>query len=209
MLLIGLMPITNGEIMSLARSAALLFLLCGLAQAQQLPKFEPDAQINYDRFRDITWYSTDEIGSLENGLLMRMYFGCPGDTDESPCVPAQVIIECKTFSSHAIDYRHRGVFILADRSRFQGELNMTYETNIREYIGTIPISLSLLRQLATAESVEMQIGNAQFALGNEAIGSLYNMAMLNARQRNIPSRNSRRRKSTFRSRLCTLHLCCA
>src|ERR1043165_2508973 len=112
--------------MSLARSAAaLLCLFCGLAQAQQIPKYEPDAQISYNRIRDVTWYSSDSILLSGAGVSMELGFGCVGDTGESPCVPSQVTLSFMNVLSRSLDHTRTDLFILADCERFQGQLKVT------------------------------------------------------------------------------------
>lgn len=184
--------------MSLAHSAAaLLFLFCGLAQVQQIPKYEPDAQISYNRIRDTTWYSSDSILLSGAGVSMELGFGCVGDTAESPCVPSQVILTFMNVLGRSLDYTRKGLFVLADRERFQGQLKVTYNTNLREYVAETSISLALLRQLAKAESIEIQVGHGEAALSKEdiaTIGSFYNIAVLNARQSTPTKQGARRGK---------------
>jgi hypothetical protein len=192
--------LADGDSMSLARSAAaLLCLFCGLAHAQQILKYEPDAQIRYDRIRGITSYWSDDVLLSEVGASMRLGFACPGDTGESPCVPSQVTLVFDNVIGHSIDYTKRELFILVGNDRFQGQMKVTYNTTLRVYSAEIPISLAILRQLAKSENVEMQVGSGQVTLSKEAIatiGSFYNMAVLNARQ-NTPAMRSKgqRRKS--------------
>lgn len=189
--------------MSLARSAAaLVFLFCGLTQAQQIPKYEPDAQISYNRIRDVTWYSSDSILLSGAGASMELGFGCVGDTGESPCVPSQVTLSFMNAFSRSIDHTRKELFILADRERFQGRLRVTYNTNLREYVAETSISLALLRQLAKAESIEIQVGHGEASLSKEdigKIGSFFNMAVLNAKQNAPATRSKSRRRKPLKT----------
>lgn len=184
--------------MTLARSTvALLFLLCGLTQAQQISKYEPDARITYDRIRDVTSYRSDDFSESIIGVSMRLAFACSGDTGESPCVPLKVTLMFYDLMGNSFDYTKRDLFILADRNRFEGQMKVTYNRDLGLNTAEIPISIAMLRQLAMAENVEMQVGSVQGMLSKKSIatiGSFYNMAVLNAKQATTPKRGKTRRR---------------
>ena len=193
--------------MNLARSAAaLLVLCCGLTQAQQIPKYEPDAKTTYDRFKDLTWYEADEI-DLSDVIHTKMeaMFPCQGDTGEQPCRPSTVVLRFsyQPKSYKVFDPLAREVIAIADGRRIPlGQMAVSYERNLfdeYEYKGVLPVSLGAFRQLAASDSLELAVGRMAFTFNGEqmrTLGSFYNMAVLNAKQSTLPKRGKpRRRKS--------------
>lgn len=203
--------------MNLAHTIFSIMLLftCSVVRAQQIPQYEPNAKITYDRFQNVTWYEMQSIrvqgwaneeGSMTHSppISINAMFSCKGNTDEKPCTPAAIMFVFgykMDYQYHVLpfNYQSNDVIAIADGQRIPfGRMNVTNGRSVLgdfEAKGTLPVSLQTLRRLAAANSIEMRIGVAPVVLAIEdikSLGSFYNMAVLTAKQRTSVTRRRKR-----------------
>lgn len=196
--------------MNLARLWTLsLTLLCSLTSAYAQTEGE-DIRITYDRFENVTTYSTPYLrlydGSLEiQSAHLQAVLRCPGDTGESGCRASGITLQFdywweKDVSSQQppFDYRNRSVIVIADGSRIPlGQLELTSANphNTRIIYGLVTISPATLRRLARAQDIEVRVGILETTLPKPiqvGFGTIYSLIEQGKETRNIPPRKGRR-----------------
>jgi hypothetical protein len=196
--------------MSLARLPMLLVaLLCSLTNAYAQTEGE-DIRITYDRFENVTTYSTPYVrlyeGSLEiQSAHLQAVLSCPGDTGEFGCRASGITLQFdywwdKDISSQQppFDYRNRSVIVIADGTRIPlGQLELTSANphNIRINYGLVTISPATLRRLARAQEVQVRVGILETALPKPiqvGFDTIYSLIAQGKETPNTPPRKGRR-----------------
>lgn len=168
---------------------ALLFLI---ASAISTAQTETDqTKIIFDKFKNLTHLTTLETtarnvtydgGKDASNLVRRMgmivHFNCPGRAQS--CKPAIVELLFVGYTSDWImNGNNRAIFLIDGKAASGGHVDWdghVIEADSLLEDNDLNISLPLLKRLAGAKSVDVQIGEFEFSLSDENLAAIKDIA---------------------------------